>query len=64
MAAKLRELPLAECEAVSGGWNTSAGVLTALAKGASLSPSLVFTLTLVKGVGGGTFTAPGQVKVG
>jgi hypothetical protein len=61
MAEKLRELTLAECEKVSGGWNTAAGVLTATTKGsASLGLAAgkvnVYDLTVANGVGIGTFT--------
>ena len=57
----LRELTAAECEQVGGGWPTAAGVDTAATNGGLAQPpftfTVVFSLTLANGVGGGTLTA-------
>jgi hypothetical protein len=60
-----RELTLAECEQVNGGWQTAGGVGTASANGGLSQPytlTVVFTITLGNGTGGGTYTAPRQSR--
>jgi hypothetical protein len=62
MAEKLRELTLAECEKVSGGWGPGFGVLTATTKGSaaiglSAGKVVVYDLTVARGVGIGTATS-------
>ena len=59
MAEKLRELTLAECEEVSGGWGPGFGVYTAVSTNGKV-PAFTFAKLSFDDVGGGTFTAPGQ----
>jgi hypothetical protein len=58
MAEKLRELTLAECEEVSGGWGPGFGVLTAARETSAPSVSeIVVTKPSGVTVGAGQYTA-------